>query len=78
MGNHFEMIPADSFTQSDYQRKYGCGDTKSRVELKALVTEGKLMKTTVNYVYYTPVDTMKTDAPAVDRGRRRRRVRPVL
>lgn len=55
MGSDVKIIPRGSFTQADYQHRYKCGETKSRMELKSMIEKGKLLKTVVRVVYYTPV-----------------------
>lgn len=53
-----DHVPKGSFTTEDYMKQYGCQYTKARLDLKAMVLDGKLLKTTIVLVYYTPTGKM--------------------
>lgn len=53
-----DHVPKGSFTIEDYMKRYGCQYTKARCDLRAMVLDGKLLKTSVVLVYYTPTGKM--------------------
>ena len=64
-----DHVPKGSFTKHEYMNKYGCKETRARNEIRQLIADGKLLKTVVQVVYYTPTGKMDS-CPTAQKSKR--------